>query len=47
MPLAQRARGAIRRAGKRHLIDSSNPKVKGLDGATASFLEPLYALAIA
>jgi acetylornithine deacetylase/succinyl-diaminopimelate desuccinylase-like protein len=28
-----------------YLIDSSNPKVQGLDGAVASFVEYLYALA--
>ena len=28
-----------------YLIDSVNPKVAGLDGAVASFVEYLYALA--
>jgi hypothetical protein len=28
-----------------YLIESSNPKVQGLDGAVASFVESLYALA--
>ena len=28
-----------------YLIESSNPKVQGLDGAVASFVEYLYALA--
>src|ERR1700722_2576229 len=28
-----------------YLIDSKNPKIKGLDGATASFVEFLYAIA--
>jgi hypothetical protein len=28
-----------------YLIDSTNPKVQGLDGAVASFVECLYALA--
>ena len=28
-----------------YLIDSSNPKVAGIDGATASFVQYLYALA--
>jgi hypothetical protein len=28
-----------------YLIDSTNPKVSGIDGAVASFVEYLYALA--
>ena len=28
-----------------YLIESTNPKVQGLDGAIASFVEYLYALA--
>ena len=28
-----------------YLIDSKNPAIKGLDGATASFVEFLYAIA--
>ena len=28
-----------------YLIESTNPKVQGLDGAVASFVEYLYALA--
>ena len=28
-----------------YLIDSKNPKIKGLDGAAASFVEFLYAMA--
>jgi acetylornithine deacetylase/succinyl-diaminopimelate desuccinylase-like protein len=28
-----------------YLIDSANPAIKGLDGATASFVEFLYAIA--
>jgi secreted PhoX family phosphatase len=32
-------------ADEYYLIESSNPKVQGLDGAVASFVEYLYALA--
>ncbi len=35
----------VRNRSRCYVVESSNPKVKGLDGAVASFVEYLYALA--